>query len=281
MSKAKGAAAPAVPAATSEENPKVLLVVSESGERETELVFELLRGHAPKGAEHFRQLIVGATTADKKNPRTIGYADTPIFRATDYMIQGGDTTATALEAHPPQGYKGQETTFGAPFEDEHVWDALPNRDAFAEECFLEVEAKDVDALKKMCIEKGCGGFSVAGGRARLKKRTAGECYAELAEAEETVFHLCDFGPSAPKHEHGTLSLANSGPDTNASQFIVTTKPSPWLDGRHTIIGKLVSGDLTALHKRMLAVCNPTTFLTPNPQAFLVQSCSVVETAEES
>jgi peptidyl-prolyl cis-trans isomerase A (cyclophilin A) len=231
-----GPADPAKPPAKKAEKPVVLIKTNHG-----EIYVELYPEAAPKTVANFLELAEGKKEfTDSKSGQKVKrpFYDGLIFHRVikNFMIQGGCPTGTGTGG---PGYK---------FEDEISAKALglDKLMAFDEKkgphrYLLIRNQQDFGRVLLMPLLRKMGIKNKEQLQTKLKevqKRLAG---LTLQGAYENLGYKFDDKLKSRHPKKGYLAMANSGPNTNGSQFFINLADTPWLTGKHTVFGKVIKG----------------------------------------
>ncbi|XP_036979742.1 peptidylprolyl isomerase Fa isoform X1 [Acanthopagrus latus] len=196
------------------ENPVVFLDVEADSEPLGRIVIELNADVVPKTAANFRALCTGE--------HGFGYKGSVFHRVIpEFMCQGGDFTN--------HNGTGGKSIYGKTFKDEN-FKLKHTGPGHRLEDEGERSQEGTRKGKKKSSQLKCASFGLYLNAAASPPDGSAQFYAALKPPFIWILQ-----------SPGTLSMANSGPNTNGSQFFISTTKTEWLDGKHVVFGQVKEG----------------------------------------
>ncbi len=220
-----------------------------------DIYIELFEKDAPMTVANFVELAEGKKEfTDAKTKQKVKkpfYDDLKFHRVIkDFMLQGGCPLGTGTG---DPGYKFKDEINAASL----GLDTIKVQDA-------QYAAREA----QMYIGRKLNLQSQADVQARMpeiQQELALVAEMNLAELYAATGYVYDPALHSHKALRGALAMANSGPNTNGSQFFINQIDTPWLDGKHTVFGQVVKG-LDVVDK----ICNsPAKQEQPTPEIKIV------------
>ncbi len=233
-------------------NPVVLMQTT-SGD----IYIELFEKGAPKTVANFIGLAEGTKEfTDPKTKETVKrplYAELKFHRVIkNFMMQGGCPLGTGTG---DPGYK---------FEDEINAAALGLDTLKLKNAQIDVN-RDVQAyLAQKYNIKSQDDWTANAVKIQEDMQTMGEM--SLMDLYAGVGYNYSSTLSSHKAKRGVIAMANSGPNTNGSQFFINQIDTPWLNGKHTVFGQVIKG-ITVVDSICNAPVNKQT--QPDPEIKIV------------